>query len=260
MLRCRTLTLLSTAILIAACGSDAGTGPTPGTNGDLTVAERNQLTLLMTNPEVINAVLANSAEAGLAGFAMPLMAGNIGSATTITIGTSSQGEPSGTYQAFGGQFDITVHGGALGSDALHVIWTGFLAVDDLSSPTAVLSAGVIDFDAGNAPSSVPTTPMGEESATRIGFGAWVDLSGGTPVSYVATTGSVGVSSATFGASSACPIPAGTQGVAGCASSLGTMAGSFGFAAEPVGGGTTITIPTTGVSVPAARVTIDIALP
>lgn len=265
MLRCRTLTLLSTAILLVACGSDSSTGPTPGGNGDLTAAERNQLTLLMTNPTVINALLANSPEAGMAAFAMPLMAGNFGRAGTITIGASSvgaslQGPPSGSYQAFGGQFDITVQGGVVGSDAMHVIWTGFIAVDNLSAPTALLSAGVIDLGAGSSPSSVPSTSIGGESASRLGFGSWLDLSSGTPVSYIGTTGSVGVSSTAFAASTSCPIPAGTQGVTGCSVSTGTMAGSFGFAATQFGGGANITVPTTGVSVPAVRVAISIALP
>lgn len=260
MLRCRTLSLLSTAILLVACGSDSGTGPTPSGNGDLTAAERNQLTLLMTNPTVINALLANSSDAGMAAFAMPLMAGNFGRAGTITIGASNQGSPSGDYQAFGGQLDITVQGGVLGSDPVHLIWTGFLAVDNLSAPTAVLSAGVIDFAAGSAPSSVPSTSIGGEPASGLGFGSWLDLSSGTPVGYVGTTGSVGVSSTAFGASTSCPIPAGTQGITGCSVSTGTMAGSFGFAATQLGGGTDITIPTTDVSVPAIRVAISVALP
>jgi len=260
MPRCRTLTLLATVILLAACGSDSSTGPTPGKNGELTAAERSQLTLLMSNPAVIDALLANSSEAGIAALAMPLLAGNFGTVGTITIGASGQGAPSGDYQAFGGQFDITVHGGVLGNEPLRVVWTGFVAVDNLSAPTAVLSAGVIDLGAGNAPSSVPTTPMGEETSTRLAFGAWVDLGNGPPVSYVATSGSVGVSSATFGGSTSCPIPATIQGVTSCAASVGTMAGTFGFMAAPVGGGAAITIPATGVSVPAARLAIEIALP
>lgn len=260
MRHCRALILLSTAILLAACGSDSGTGPTPGRDGELTAAQRDQLTLLLSNPGVINALLAHSSEAGIAAFAMPVMAGNFAAVGTITVGASGAGAPSGDYQAFGGQFDVTVHGGTLGSDALRVVWTGFLAVDNLSAPTAVLSAGVIDLEASGTPSTVPPTPIGEASSTRLAFGAWVDLGNGPPVSYVATTGSVGVTSTTFGTGTACPIPALTQGVTACTASVGTMAGSFGFVAAPDGGGGTITIPTTAVSVPATRVAIDIALP
>lgn len=257
----RSTFLMATALVLSACGGDNGTGPGPSGGDQITAAQRAQITQLMSNPDVIEALVGGAGESGMGAFALPLLAGNLGGVGSVTLGSSGQGgPPAGSYSAFGAQIDITLRAGVLGGEPVRLVWSGFVAVDNLSSPHTVVTAGVVDLNASSLPSSIPATAIGDDDSDRVGFGSWVDLTQPNGTGYFATSGSVGVSSASFGSSAACPFSPGTVTVTSCATSVGTMSGNFGFVASPLGGGAATTVLNTSLSVPAVRLAIEMGLP
>ena len=256
---------------LAACSSDLSTG----TTGGLTTAQRTALQNLFNNTSVQQAIAG-----GVSGSPFSLGLGEsatfgLNSLGSITFGSGSSTNnlvparklminatpttitgPTGSYQAFGAQLVVTDK--VSSTESYHIVWTGFVAVDNLTTPTVLITAGVYNTGLTTAPTSIAAKTFGDYSdQTSVATGAYVTLSGSAATVYFANSGTIAVSSASFSGNASCP--AGYVGgqLTACSYATGTLQGSFGFTAVNQGTGNTVTVPSTSFNVPSGQTSISI---
>lgn len=231
-----------------------------GGTGSLNSIEKAQLASALTNSGSLGAL---GPAAAWAPFAVTLLAdiGSLGAGTSAAVNrglnASLTGVRATSYEGAIGVVIVYNVQGQTGTFTGVVGWDGFTPGNN-ATVAEIVSAGAVTV--GSTPIGNVSTPIGSSATNpeRAGYATY--FVNATQSSYVGTSGTFTVSAQSFGTgSSNCGTGIGGANVT-CSYSVGTMSGSFSFAANRLQGSGPSTYTQSTVnfsSLPSVRMTITV---
>ncbi len=255
---------------VAAC-SDS-TGPSDGKK--ITRQEREKLTEVLSNPDVMSALMGGSTPAAGYGVIVSTSVKEIGSLSVeepnapanyilgggIRAAVGVEPGVSGTYRAFASQIDIKFFPEGGSSAAERFQWNGVIAIDNLNTPTRIISAGAVNInvDAPAMPAEVALTSTMSDEAW-FGSGTFIRMTGSeVDAVYHSTSGGISFTNATASGSTGCGIGmSAVPGVRSCSFAYGSADVAFNFIAKHTSSAATVTIPIVTAKVPNVKFSVSL---